>query len=174
LSLDLERGVPQVEVALDAVHNLVADLALAAEQHDLAALGLQQLADQPPATWPTAQVSRSDVQALIALRPGRRLGRTTLPTGTAGSPERRSRADSLGHELRAELLELKRGAQPGLDLADGQRDPRPGLRSRVGAGSREPSRATLGALMTTSARRSVAVSARVAEGGTLRAMVDRG
>jgi hypothetical protein len=60
--------------------------------------------------------------ALIALRPGRLLGRITLPTGTAGPPERR--ADSLGHKLRAELLELEQGAQPGLDLADGQRDPR--------------------------------------------------
>jgi hypothetical protein len=52
-SLDLEPGVLQVEVALDVVHDLVADLALVAEQHDLAALGLQQLADQPPTTWPT-------------------------------------------------------------------------------------------------------------------------
>src|SRR6266508_4664515 len=58
-------------------------------------------------------------RALIALRPGRRLGRTTLPTGTAGLPERRSRADSWAHKFRAELLELERGAQPGLDLADG-------------------------------------------------------
>jgi hypothetical protein len=45
--LDLEPGVLQVEVPLDAVHHLVADLALVAKQHDLAALGLQQLADQP-------------------------------------------------------------------------------------------------------------------------------
>jgi hypothetical protein len=37
-SLDLEPSVLQVEVALDAVHDLVADLALVAEQHDLAAL----------------------------------------------------------------------------------------------------------------------------------------
>ena len=45
-ALDLEPGVFQVEVALDAVHDLVADLALVAEPHDLAPLRLQQLADQ--------------------------------------------------------------------------------------------------------------------------------
>src|SRR6266516_2863142 len=44
--LDLEPGILQVEVTLDAVRNLVADRALVA-QHDLAPLCLKQLADQP-------------------------------------------------------------------------------------------------------------------------------
>ena len=45
--LDLEAGVLEVEVSLDAVHHIVADHALVAELDDGAALGLEQLAHQP-------------------------------------------------------------------------------------------------------------------------------
>jgi hypothetical protein len=45
--LDFEPGVFQVEVALDAVHHLVADLTPVPQPHDLAPPRLQQLADQP-------------------------------------------------------------------------------------------------------------------------------
>src|SRR5215207_11110200 len=45
-ALDLQPGVLQVELALDPVHDVVADRPLVAEPDDGLALGLQQLADQ--------------------------------------------------------------------------------------------------------------------------------
>src|SRR5215217_4528377 len=43
---DLQPGVLQVELALDPVHHVVADLALVAQDDDRPALGLEQLPDQ--------------------------------------------------------------------------------------------------------------------------------
>jgi hypothetical protein len=54
--------------------------------------------------------------------------RTRLPRGTAGPPERRRRADSLGQRAKWQRCSSwSGGAQPGLDLADSQRELGPGL-----------------------------------------------
>src|SRR5215207_8993911 len=44
--LHLETGVLEVEVTLDAVHDVVVDLALVAQADDLGALSLEQLANE--------------------------------------------------------------------------------------------------------------------------------